>query len=171
MAKKQKRPELIKEKKMQVAILVISPGLFEVYKRSVTRRPDQNKRQKYSNELTFTGGKKKNDAIKMCCYSVFASLIPAGPFERNCGFLLKTTAEICADKSTLPYNKGICWSDRITLGNVFGSCLLCCLFASVPSASVTSGPLPGALDRWAFGAVFYLVAHTVCWITPPIISL
>lgn len=37
--------------------------------------------------------------------------------------------------------------------------------------SPLSPPLPGALDRWALGAVFDLMAHTVTRITPAIISL
>lgn len=48
----------------------------------------------------------------------------------------------------------------------------CSLFASapLPLSSIPCSPLPGALDRWALGAVFYWMAHTVCGITAAIFS-
>lgn len=48
----------------------------------------------------------------------------------------------------------------------------CSLFASAPLllSSIPCSPLPGALDRWALGAVFYCMAHTVCGITAAIFS-
>lgn len=68
----------------------------------------------------------------------------------------------------------ILWSDLITLGHglwlhVFSVVSL--LQSPLPLSSITSSPLPGALDRWALGAVLYLMAHTVSRITPAIISL
>lgn len=66
------------------------------------------------------------------------------------------------------------WSDLIILGHglwlsVFSVVSL--LQSPLPLSSITSSPLPGALDRWALGAVLYLMAHTVSRITPAIISL
>lgn len=109
----------------------------------------------------------------MCCWCVFASLIPAGPLKRNCGFLLTTTSENCGWIYTTQ-NKAAPLFQLVVRFSNFGSLRLhvfsvVSLLQSPLSLSLI--PLPGALDRWALGAVFYLMAHTVSGITPPITSL
>lgn len=117
---------------------------------------------------------KKTDAIKMCCWCVFASLIPAGPLEKK----TKKLWQFCSQLQQKTVSESIKFNNRAPLFhlvvrfNNFGSGLFgfvsFLLQSSLPFSSIS---LPGALDRWALGGVFHLMAHTVCWITPPITTL
>lgn len=86
----------------------------------------------------------------MCCWCVFASLIPVGPLERR--FLLTSTVEICVGKSIQSNNKGTPLFCLVVRFNNFVSwslalCLLRSFFPPVPSAPFlypsTRGPWQG----------------------------